>query len=144
MLDILEDITQGAGKPEDVELLDDLARGIKQGSLCGLGQTAPNPVLTTLRYFEKEYVAHISNETCPAKVCKAFIEYHINEKKCTGCRSCARACPVEAITGEAKKVHVIDVGKCIKCGLCYDSCPSKFSAVEIITGKKRAEVASGK
>jgi NADH:ubiquinone oxidoreductase subunit F (NADH-binding)/ferredoxin len=134
MLDILEDLTEGKGKPNDIELLQELSEGIKSGSLCGLGQTAPNPVLTTLRYFREEYEAHINEKKCPALVCKALIDYHISDEKCTGCMLCAKNCPADAITGEKKKTHVVDQEKCIKCGMCFEVCPSKFSAVERFTG----------
>lgn len=135
MLDILIDITQGRGKPTDIDLLMEIGSGVKAGSLCGLGQTAPNPVLTTLRYFRHEYEAHINEKRCPAKVCKALINYRILPDKCKGCQLCFRACPAEAITGEKKKVHVIDQSKCIKCGMCFEKCPPKFGAVECVSGQ---------
>ena len=133
MLDILEDITQGKGKPEDIDLLVELAESVKLGSLCGLGQTAPNPVLTTIRYFKDEYEAHINKKCCPAKVCRALISYRILPDKCAGCQICLKSCPVGVITGERKKVHVIDQSKCIKCGVCFGNCPPKFSAVECVS-----------
>jgi NADH-quinone oxidoreductase subunit F len=129
MLNILEDITEGRGTPQDLDLLEEIAESVKMGSLCGLGQTAPNPVLTTLRYFRDEYEAHITEHRCPAKVCKALMHYHIDPEKCIGCGLCRKACPAEAITGEQKKTHVIDQEKCIKCGLCFSTCPEKVSAV---------------
>ena len=135
MLDILEDITKGKGKPEDIDLLIELAEAVKIGALCGLGQTAPNPVLTTIKYFRDEYEAHINKKCCPAKLCKALISYHILPDKCKGCQLCLKVCPAEAITGERKKVHVINQSKCIKCGMCLDQCPSKFGAVECLSGK---------
>jgi ferredoxin len=130
MLEILERITLGEGKKEDLDLLEDLAYKIKDSSLCGLGQTAPNPVLTTLKYFREEYVAHIRDKKCPAHICPALISYQISADKCTGCTLCAQKCPVQAISGEVKKPHLINQDKCIKCGLCYDAC--RFEAVEKI------------
>jgi len=134
MLDILVDIVEGRGKPGDIELLEDLAVGIKAGSLCGLGQTAPNPVLTTLRYFRDEYEAHIHHHTCPAKQCKEFITYNILDS-CIGCGLCLRNCSTNAISGEPKKLHYIDQTLCHKCGVCYEVCPPKFFSVEIRTGE---------
>ena len=127
MLEILERITRGEGKDGDIELLEELAGKIKDGAMCGLGQTAPNPVLTTLRYFRNEYEDHIYNHTCTAKSCKALIHYEITDN-CKGCGACARKCPVGAISGEKKKMHVIDPNVCIKCGKCEESC--KFDAVK--------------
>jgi len=127
MLDILTEITEGRGKEEDIELLEELGDVIKEASLCALGGTAPNPVLSTIRYFRDEYKAHIREKRCPASVCKALITFTIVEEKCTGCVVCARECPQGAISGEKKKVHTIDQEKCIKCGLCRDSC--KFEAI---------------
>jgi len=127
MLDILTEITEGRGKEEDIELLEELGDVIKEASLCALGGTAPNPVLSTIRYFRDEYKAHIREKRCPASVCKALITFTIVEEKCTGCVVCARECPEGAISGEKKKVHTIDQEKCIKCGLCRDSC--KFEAI---------------
>ncbi|MDO4869362.1 MAG: NADH-quinone oxidoreductase subunit NuoF [Bacillota bacterium] len=126
MLEILERITNGEGKDGDIELLEELANKIKDGSMCGLGQTAPNPVLTTLRYFRNEYEDHIYNKKCTAKSCKALITYNITDA-CKGCTLCARNCPVDAISGNVKEVHVIDHDKCIKCGKCMDHC--KFGAI---------------
>jgi NADH-quinone oxidoreductase subunit F/NADP-reducing hydrogenase subunit HndC len=137
MLDILEDITQGKGSPEDIDLLVEMGEGVKTGSLCGLGQTAPNPVLTTIRYFRDEYEAHINEKRCPAKVCTALISYHITEA-CVGCLLCLKACSSEAIVGEFKKLHVIDQSKCTQCGSCFDVCPPKVNAVEILSGQLAA------
>ncbi len=127
MLEILTRITEGKGQDGDVELLEELCYGIKDGALCGLGQTAPNPVLTTIKYFKDEYIAHIKDKTCPAGECSSLIEYSINADACKGCTLCARNCPVGAISGTVKNPHVIDTDKCIKCGKCIQSC--KFGAV---------------
>jgi NADH-quinone oxidoreductase subunit F len=122
MLEILERITDGKGHLRDLEILEDLAKKVKEASLCGLGQTAPNPVLTTIRYFRDEYEAHIEKRRCPAKKCRALISFEIIPEKCTGCRACALCCPTEAVSGEKKEPHRIDQVKCIKCGMCLDSC----------------------
>ena len=135
MLDILEDIVAGKGTLEDLDLLTDVGGCVSKGSLCGLGQTAPNPVLTTLRYFRNEYEAHIRDKSCPAKVCKALISFSIDAEKCIGCMVCAKACPAEAIEGEKKEPHRIIQEKCISCGMCYEVCPKKASAVERHSGK---------
>ncbi len=127
MLEILTKICEGKGELQDLDLLEELAENIISSSLCGLGQTAPNPVLTTIRYFRDEYLAHIEEKRCPAGVCTAMIKYEIIPEKCVGCTVCARKCPVDAISGEVKKVHYIDIDKCIKCGVCLDSC--KFNAI---------------
>lgn len=129
VLNKLNDITEGKGKPGDIEILEGMCKNITSSSLCGLGQTAPNPVLTTIRYFRDEYEAHIYDKKCPAGVCKELIEFHIIEENCKGCGLCKKNCPQDAITGEKKKLHVIDQSLCIKCRLCYDSC--KFDAIEI-------------
>jgi len=128
MFTILERITQGEGTMEDLEELESLANSIKNASLCGLGQTAPNPVLATLKYFRDEYVAHVVDKKCPAKSCKALITYEIDKDKCTGCTLCARKCPVSCISGTVKNPHEIDQEKCIKCGNCFSVC--KFDAVQ--------------
>ena len=127
MREILDKITDGKATLEDLDKLEELANYIKQNSLCGLGQTAPNPVLATLRFFRDEYIAHIVDKKCPAGVCKALLNYSIDVDKCRGCTACARKCPVGAISGTVKKPHVIDSDKCIKCGACMDTC--KFGAV---------------
>ena len=127
MLEILKRITEGQGKEDDIELLEELAYQIKDNSLCGLGQTAPNPVLTTLKYFRDEYKAHIRDKKCPAKACKNLLTYEIIPDKCTGCTVCASKCPVKAIEGERKKAHFIHQEICIKCGDCYSRC--KFDAI---------------
>lgn len=128
LLEKLEKITKGQGELKDLDELEELCNYIKTNSLCGLGQTAPNPVLATLRYFRDEYVAHIVDKKCPAGVCKALLNYHIIADKCRGCTACARKCPVGAISGSVKQPHVIDTAKCIKCGACMETC--KFGAIE--------------
>ena len=140
MLDILTDITEGNGKPEDINLLKNLAEGIKAGSLCGLGQTSPNPVLTTLKFFENEYNAHINDHVCPALACKNFISYHIITDKCNGCRLCFKSCPVDAISGKKKEPHVIDQEKCIKCGTCIELCSGKYDAMECVSKIERDKI----
>lgn len=127
MLEIMERITEGEGEPADIDLLYDLAAKIKNSSLCGLGQTAPNPVLTTLKYFKDEYIAHIEQKRCPAGVCTSLISFKVDEEKCTGCTACKRACPVNAVSGEVKQLHKIDQELCIKCGACYTAC--RFDAI---------------
>ena len=116
----------------DLDQLEELAGRVKKSSLCGLGQTAPNPVLTTLKYFRDEYIEHIQNKRCPAKHCRELISFRVNEQACTGCTLCARVCPTHAATGERKAPHKIDETLCIKCGLCYEAC--RFNAIEIDTG----------
>ncbi|WP_243137511.1 NADH-quinone oxidoreductase subunit NuoF [Heliorestis convoluta] len=128
MLELLERITSNKGEKGDLEKLEQLAKTIQAASLCGLGQTAPNPVMSTLRYFRAEYEAHIEERKCPAGVCKAFLEYTIIEEKCRKCSLCARTCPVGAITGKIKKPHRIDTEKCTQCGLCMSKCPVKAIA----------------
>ncbi len=128
-LSILTEICAGNGKEGDIELLEELGSMIQKFSLCGLGTSAPNPVLTTIHYFRDEYEAHIKDKKCPAGVCKALYHYEIDEEECTGCGVCARKCPQEAITGEKKKPHQLDQDKCIKCSICYDAC--KFNAIAI-------------
>ena len=140
MLDILIDITEGRGRLGDVELLQELAESVKGNSLCGLGQTAPNPVLTSIRYFRDEYEEHIVEKHCSAMQCQALISYYILPDKCQGCMICARNCPVQAIEGGKRMVHVIDQNKCINCGICFDVCPPKFSAVAKVSGKKPSDI----
>jgi NADH:ubiquinone oxidoreductase subunit F (NADH-binding)/Pyruvate/2-oxoacid:ferredoxin oxidoreductase delta subunit/(2Fe-2S) ferredoxin len=129
MLDILTDICKGNGKEGDIELLEELGMMIQKFSLCGLGTSAPNPVLTTILYFRDEYEAHIKDKKCPSGVCKPLFHYEIDEEACNGCTLCAKRCPEEAITGEKKKPHHLNLEKCIKCGICYDAC--KFDAILI-------------
>jgi NADH-quinone oxidoreductase subunit F len=133
MLNILEDIVQGKGQPGDVERLVEIGESVNKGSLCGLGQSAANPILTTIKYFQEEYDAHINELRCPSLSCKELISYQINPEKCSGCTMCAKVCPVEAITGKKKEVHVLDQEKCIKCGMCFEKCPKKFRAVECVS-----------
>jgi len=127
MYEILEKITEGEGELSDIEKLEDLAKGIQASALCGLGQTAPNPILSTLRYFRDEYEAHVVHNKCKAKVCKALIDFDIDSEKCKACTLCIKACPVGAISGKFKEAHVIDNSKCIKCGACITRC--KFGAI---------------
>ncbi len=127
LLELLDKIIAGKGELEDIDKLEALCNYIKSASLCGLGQTAPNPVLSTLRYFRDEYIAHVVDKKCPAGVCKHLLTYKIDPEKCKGCSACSRKCPVEAISGEIRKPFVIDTAKCIKCGVCMSTC--KFGAV---------------
>ena len=129
MYEIVDAITRGEGKEGDIELLEELSWVVSEASLCALGQTAPNPVLSTIRYFRDEYEGHIKDKRCSAGVCKALITYVIDEEKCTGCRKCMKLCPSEAITGEKKEPHRIDSEKCIRCGACITEC--KFDAIEV-------------
>ncbi|MFC2128985.1 NADH-ubiquinone oxidoreductase-F iron-sulfur binding region domain-containing protein, partial [Bacteroidota bacterium] len=127
MLEILTRITEGEGQKGDIEQLEELAFQIKDSSLCGLGQTAPNPVLTTIKYFKEEYEAHIIDKKCPAKSCKKLLTYTVSKENCNGCRVCAKNCPVDAIDGEKKEIHFIRQDDCTKCGVCYSKC--KFEAI---------------
>ena len=127
LLELLEKIVDGKGTMEDLDKMEKLCYYIKENSLCGLGQTAPNPVLSTLRYFRDEYIAHIVDKTCPAGVCKHLLKFYITDD-CKGCTLCAKNCPAGAISGAVKQKHYIDTDKCIKCGVCMDKC--KFGAIE--------------
>ncbi|KKM11351.1 NADH dehydrogenase [Clostridiales bacterium PH28_bin88] len=135
MLEILTRITEGKGEPEDIDRLERLGRVVKNTALCGLGQTSPNPILTTLRYFRHEYETHINEKACPARACKELITFYIDPEKCNGCTRCFRGCASGAITGKAKEVHVIDPARCSKCGVCFDRC--RFGAVLKLTGAER-------
>ncbi len=135
MLKVLNDITTGKGKEEDIDLLGILAETTKAASLCGLGRTCSNSVTSTLRYFKDEYDAHIKEKRCPAFVCKELFSFYIDPAKCQACMICARKCPAEAIAGDRNKIHVIDQEKCTKCGTCFESCPSRFAAVTRLTGE---------
>ena len=128
LLEMLEKITKGKATLEDLDRLELLCYSIKNASLCGLGQTAPNPVLSTLRYFRDEYIAHVTEKRCPAGVCKSLLSFEINPDKCKGCSACARKCPGDAISGEIRSPFTIDKSKCIKCGACIETC--KFGAIE--------------
>jgi len=135
MREILDDIVSGRGKPGDIELLEGISRIMARASLCALGQTAPNPVLTTIKYFRDEYEAHIEEKRCPALVCKDLISFYIDPSKCQACMICGRECPVGAISGGKGLVHIIDQDKCTRCGTCFDVCPARFSAVRKISGE---------
>ena len=127
LLHLLDDITKGHGTMEDLEKIEELAAHMKVSCLCALGQTASNPVVSTLKYFREEYINHIKNKTCAAKKCKDLLHYVIDPNLCRGCTLCSRNCPVGAISGKVKEVHTIDIETCIKCGLCKQNC--KFGAV---------------
>jgi NADH-quinone oxidoreductase subunit F len=136
-LEIMERICDGKGQPDDIALLEELAETMHGFSLCALGKTAANPVLSTLRYFRDEYEAHIHEHRCPAGVCKALIEYWIDPNLCTGCGACVRVCPEMSIQGEKKAPHVINLMNCIKCGGCYDVC--RFDAIVIRSGEAQPD-----
>ncbi|MBW2645734.1 MAG: NADH-quinone oxidoreductase subunit NuoF [Deltaproteobacteria bacterium] len=135
MFKILKDITKGEGHPQDIDTLFYLAEAVKAGSICGLGMTVPNPVLSTIKYFRDEYREHIHEKRCRALVCRSLISYRIKEYKCKACLKCLQACPVDAIIGAKWQVHEIDQAKCVKCGTCMEVCPSRFSAVECVSGQ---------
>ncbi|MGB3129756.1 MAG: NADH-quinone oxidoreductase subunit NuoF [Dehalococcoidia bacterium] len=135
MVSILDRICEGEGETGDIELLEEISEVVRDASLCALGQTAPNPVLSTTKYFRDEYEAHIEGKRCPAGVCKALISYYIDPDKCTACGICLRDCPVEAISGGKNLVHIIDQDKCTKCSTCFEVCPTRFSAVVKISGE---------
>lgn len=137
MLHILNDITSGKGREGDIELLEELSEVLQEASLCALGQSAANPVLSTIRHFREEYEAHIKEGRCPAGVCKDLIRFYIDREKCKGCGLCVKNCPSEAIMEIEKKVFSIDEAKCIKCGACYAACPEKFSAVIKLSGESK-------
>jgi NADH-quinone oxidoreductase subunit F len=132
---LLTNITKGEGKEGDIEILEELSETAVEASLCALGKSAPNPFLSTLRYFRDEYEAHIHEKRCPALSCKELISYYIDPAKCQACMICGRKCPAGAIDGAKKKIHIIDQEKCTNCGTCFEVCPSKFSAVKKISGE---------
>lgn len=136
MLEVLTRISKGEGQEGDIEFLEELSLAIKDASMCGLGTTLPNPVLSTIKYFKDEYEAHIKEKRCSALACKDLIKYYIQPKKCVGCLLCSKNCPVEAIKGELKHVHIIDQAKCTKCGTCLEICPSKISAIVKVSGEE--------
>lgn len=127
LLEMLNKITEGNGTLEDIDKMEELCYYIQKNALCALGQTAPNPVLSTLKYFREEYEAHVVEKRCPAGVCKKLLRYEIDAEKCRGCTACARKCPVGAIAGKVREPHTIDKSKCIKCGACMETC--KFGAI---------------
>ena len=139
MREILNDIVEGKGREGDIELLEEMAQVMTNASLCALGQTAPNPVLTTIRYYRDEYRAHVEEKRCPALVCKELVSYYIDPSKCQACMICLRNCPVEAIGGGKNQIHVIDQDKCTKCGTCLEMCPPRFGAVTRLSGAKMPE-----
>lgn len=140
LLEVLSRISDGQGREGDIAFLEELGQTVKDASMCGLGQTLPNPVLSTLRYFRDEYEAHVKEKRCPALVCKHLIRYYIDPDRCVGCLKCLKTCPVEAITGELKYVHLIDQDKCTKCGQCLEVCPTKVAAVKKVSGNDMEEL----
>ena len=141
MLKILTNMTRGLGKEGDIELLQELAEATKGSSMCALGKTAPNPVLSTLAHFRAEYEAHIQQHKCPALSCKELIAYYIDPDNCKGCGACFRICPAAAIEGEKKQIHVVIQHKCTKCGGCLKACPAAFDAVRVLSGEPVPEPA---
>jgi NADH-quinone oxidoreductase subunit F len=139
MFEILKDITEGRGRPDDITVLLELAEAVGKGSICGLGQTVPNPVLSTIRYFREEYEEHIHEKRCRALVCRELISYRIKEYRCKACMLCLKACPVNAVIGAKWQAHEIDQSKCIKCGTCMTVCPPKFNAIECVSGAETAK-----
>lgn len=135
MLYILERIVDGKGTPDDIPHLEDMAVTVARGSLCGLGQTAPNPVLTTLRYFRQEYLDHVEKKQCTAFVCRPLIQHRIDADRCPGCTACVKVCPAEAITGARGEPHVINVDLCSQCGSCLSVCPPTYAAVYRVSGE---------
>ncbi|MBM3704938.1 MAG: 4Fe-4S dicluster domain-containing protein, partial [Actinobacteria bacterium] len=135
MIYIYDRIMSGNGTVEDLKMLEDLCVLLEGASLCALGQTAHNIVVTTLKFFREEYEAHIYYNACPAKVCKSLIHYSIDSQSCTGCRLCVKSCSAGAISGEAKKPHIINQVKCTKCGACFEVCPDKFGAIIKLSGQ---------
>jgi NADH-quinone oxidoreductase subunit F len=135
MVEILNRICAGKGRPGDIELLEEICEVTRDASLCALGQTAPNPVLSTVQYFRDEYKAHIEQKRCPAGVCKALVSFYIQPDKCQACQICLKNCPVQAISGAKNIVHIIDQAKCTKCSTCFEVCPQRFSAVVKISGE---------
>jgi NADH-quinone oxidoreductase subunit F len=132
---ILANITEGKGEPGDIETLEDLSETAIEASLCALGKSAPNPFLSTLRYFRDEYEAHITEKRCPALSCRELISFYIDPEKCSACGICRKKCPADAIDGAKKTIHVIDQEKCTKCGTCFEVCPDRFRAVVKISGE---------
>ena len=135
MLKILTRITEGKGREGDIDLLEALSEVAKETALCALGQSAPNPFLSTLRYFRDEYEAHIREQRCPALVCKDLIAFHIDPEKCQACLRCAKSCPADAIDGGKNRVHIVDQDKCTRCGTCFEVCPPRFGAVRKLSGE---------
>jgi NAD-dependent dihydropyrimidine dehydrogenase PreA subunit len=134
MLKILNRICAGQGREGDIKLLEEIGEVVRDASLCALGATAPNPVLSTIRYFRDEYTAHVKEKRCPAGVCRELIAYYIDPAKCQACLLCLRNCPVEAISGGKNQVHIIDQSKCTKCAACFEICPERFGAVVKLSG----------